>query len=173
MIEVLNSANKFKELYHETYSLMVNFAYSKTKDFDLSEEIVQNVYVKLWNSRKKIEIKTSLESYLYSMVKNGIIDHVRKNKRIVDLNAHKNLDNIPDYDNLFIEDNEIEFKINLHRALKHLKEKRRLIFTMNKIEGLTYKEIAEYLKISERVVEDNISKAMKEIKLYFTENNLL
>ncbi|MEZ4907401.1 MAG: sigma-70 family RNA polymerase sigma factor [Saprospiraceae bacterium] len=173
MIEVLNSANSFKKLYHETYSLMVNFAYSKTRDSELSQEIVQNVYVKLWKGRQNIEIRSSIESYLYSMVKNGIIDHIRKHKKLVELSDRSEIYNETEEENYFPEENDIEFKVNLQRAMMKMKEKRRQIFTLNKIEGLTYKEISEYLQISERVVEDNISKAMKEIKLYFNENNLL
>jgi RNA polymerase sigma-70 factor, ECF subfamily len=173
MAETKLNTNNFKELYNRHFGVLVNFAFSKTKDIELSREIVQNTFVKLWHSREDIEIRTSLESYMYSMVRNGIIDHFRKNERIIDLKDTFMLKDIKDDENDHREEEIIELRYYLKKAINSLKEKRRVIFNLNKVDGLTYQEIAEYLKISERVVEDNISKAMKEIRSYFLENKLL
>lgn len=173
MHEVLTSGTKFKEMYHRMYPLMVNFAFGKTKDMELSQELVQITFVKLWNSRNSIEINSSIENYLYSMVRNNIIDNLRKNGKFVQLKEAGDINNLMIEENQNNEDEEIELKYNLKKAISSLKDKRRKIFELNKFEGLTYQEIADYLRISERVVEDNISKALKEIKTYFVENNLL
>jgi RNA polymerase sigma-70 factor (ECF subfamily) len=173
MTETIINTNNFKDLYNRHFGVLVNFAYSKTKDLELSREIVQNTFVKLWNSRADIEIRSSVESYLFSMVRNGIIDHFRKNEKIVEMKDFSGLNTIENDAHKNSEEEIIELRYNLKKAINSLKEKRRVIFNLNKAEGLTYQEIAEYLKISERVVEDNISKAMKEIRQYFIENKLL
>ncbi len=174
MTKGLDSKSSFKKLYTDTYGPLVNFAYSKTNDWELSREIVQNTFVRFWNKRNEINIRTSIKSYLYSMVRNGIIDYYRKNKNTVDL------EEIYSTTKIYVEQNEISlndedfgFKYDLKRAIANLKEKRRKIFELSKFEGLTYKEIADYLNISERTVEDNIAKAFRDIRKYFISNSLI
>ncbi len=173
MTKGLENKEGFKTLYKETYGPLVNYAYSKTNDWELSKEIVQNTFVRFWNKRNDINIRTSVKSYLFSMVRNGIIDHYRKEKNIDDFEAIQNNKNLViEPDEISIQ-NEYKFKYGLKKALSSLKEKRRRIFELSKFEGLTYKEIAQYLNISERTVEDNIAKAFKEIRNYFYTNNLI
>lgn len=173
MAEILINTNTFKSIYQKNFGVLVNFAFSKTKDIELSREIVQNTFVKLWHYKDKIDIQSSIESYLYSMVRNGIIDHLRKNERIVDIKDISVLNSLEDQQIQNKEEESNEFRHNLKKALSTLKDKRKQIFTLNKIEGLTYQEISEHLSISERVVEDNIAKALKEIRNYFIENKLI
>ena len=168
----LKNRDEFKKLYLDTYGVMVNFAYSKTSDWELSKEIVQKTFVKFWNNRENIIIRSSVKSYLFSMVRNNIIDHYRKVERVTDLESI-NKSELQDIDHLNNKDESlIELKYNLKIAISKLKEKRRKIFELSKYEGLTYKEISDYLNISERAVEDNISKAFIQIRKYFIENNL-
>ncbi len=171
MSVILNNKEDFKVLYGQMYGPLVNFCHSKTKDWELSQEIVQNTFVKLWMNRNKINITTSLKSYLYSMVRNGIIDHYRKLDKIVDVKSDV-IYSIPEqYDS---EDGGLDFELAylIRRALDTMKEKRKKIFELSRYEGLTYKEIANYLDISERAVEDNISKAFVQIRDYLKKNNI-
>ena len=169
----LDSRGNFKKLYTDMYGPLVNFAYSKTNDWELSKEIVQNTFVRFWNKREDINIRTSVKSYLYSMVRNGIIDHFRKEQKIVELEEVKSSSKIyVEQDEIALQD-DFKFKYGLKRAIAGLKEKRRRIFELSKFEGLTYNEIANYLNISERTVEDNIAKAFKEIREYFISNSLI
>lgn len=162
----------FKKLYTDNYGALVNFAYSKTRDWELSKEIVQNVFARFWRGKDTIIIKTSEKNYLFSMVRNGIIDNYRIEKK------KENIDDLSNYEKVLVveddktDNNEYEIKYNLKIAIGKLKDRRRQIFELSKYEGLTYKEIAEYLNISERAVEDNISKAFKQIRTHFIENNL-
>ena len=169
----LDSKSGFKKLYLDTYGPLVNYAYSKTNDWELSREIVQNTFVRFWNKRNDINIRTSVKSYLFSMVRNGIIDYYRKDKNTVDLDDAKSSGKIyVEQDEVSLDD-DFKFKYALKKAIAGLKKKRRRIFELSKYEGLTYKEIANYLNISERTVEDNIVKAFKEIRKYFNDNNLI
>ncbi len=168
---VIGNKEDFKILYGRMYGPLVNFCYSKTKDWELSQEIVQNTFVKLWSNRAKIDITTSVKSYLYSMVRNGIIDNYRKNDKTVDLEDGA-ISNIPEqYDS---ENGGLDFELSYHikKSLDIMKEKRRKIFELSRYEGLTYKEIADYLNISERSVEDNISKAFIQIRDYLKKNGV-
>lgn len=167
------NTDNFEDLYSKNYGVLVNFAFSKTKDLELSREIVQNTFVKLWNSRADIEIRSSIESYLFTMVRNGIIDNVRKNEKIVDIRDFQSLREIEYETSVNEEEESWELRYHLKKAINNLKEKRRIIFNLNKTEGLTYQEISEHLNISERVIEDNIAKALKEIRKYFIENKLM
>ncbi len=154
------------------YGPLVNFCHSKTRDWELSQEIVQNTFVKLWSSRNKVKINTSIKSYLYSMVRNNIIDHYRKSEKIVDVESDV-IYNIPEkYDS---EDGGLDFEMAYHvkKSLATMKDKRRKIFELSRYEGLTYKEIADYMGISERSVEDNIAKAFLQIRDYLKKNNVL
>ncbi len=173
MTKGLENKEGFKKLYKDLYGPLVNYAYSKTKDWELSKEVVQNTFVRFWNKRNDINIRSSVKSYLFSMVRNGIIDHYRKEKNTVDLEEIQNSRSlIIEQDEISIQ-NDYKFKYGLKKAISTLKEKRRRIFVLSKFEGLTYKEIADYLNISERTVEDNIAKAFKEIRNYFYSNNLI
>ncbi len=168
----LGNKEEFKQLYLDNYGAMVNFAYSKTNDIELSKEIVQNVFVKFWNNSSNIDIKTSIKSYLFTMVRNSIIDNFRKKERETEYTKSLSENGYVYTDN-HEEQDLIELKYHLKKAISTLKEKRRRIFELNKYEGLTYKEIARYLNISERAVEDNIAKAIKEIRNYFSVKKLL
>ncbi|HAQ37055.1 MAG TPA: sigma-70 family RNA polymerase sigma factor [Saprospiraceae bacterium] len=160
--ELTNKA-VFKAFYAENYNLLVNYAYTKTKDWELSNEIVQNVFVKIWMRRDDTDIKVSLRNYLFTMVKNAISDHYRRTSKITDLEQ---------VDGQAVEDNEYDLNVQkdlairlaIKEALESLKPKRKQIFELSKFEGLTYAEIAKYINISERAVEDNVAKAVIQIR---------
>jgi RNA polymerase sigma-70 factor (ECF subfamily) len=162
MIPQLKSKADFKDFYTEYFSIMVNFAFSKTKDWELSREIVQNTFVKLWTRRKDTEIKSSLKSYLFMMVRNAIIDHYRYNERFAD--TEQLPERASDDSNDRQEEDLIIIRHAIKMALSQMKEQRRKIFELSKFEGLTYAEIANYLNISERTVEDNMAKALVKIR---------
>lgn len=173
MIPQLKSKLDFKIFYTEYSSIMVNFAFSKTKDWELSREIVQNTFVKLWMRRSQTNITTSIKSYLFMMVKNAIIDHYRRNERFTDAEQIPEVGT--DDSNQFHEEDLLIVRHAIKKLLDQMKPRRKLIFELSKFEGLTYTEIAEHLNISERSVEDNIAKALmnirSELKLY-NHNNL-
>ena len=158
MIPQLKSKLAFKNFYTEYFSIMVNFAFSKTKDWELSREIVQNTFVKLWIRRKQTNITSSIKSYLFMMVKNAIIDHYRHNEKFADTEQMPEV-GIEDSTNHNDEDLLI-LRHAIKLALDQMKPKRKLIFKLSKFENLTYAEIAKHLQISERSVEDNIAKAL-------------
>jgi RNA polymerase sigma-70 factor (ECF subfamily) len=153
----------FKKLYLQYFSVLVNFAFSRTSDWELSREIVQNTFAKLWERKHSTEIKTSVKSYLFMMVRNSIIDHFRQTNRFSEISDKMEMmEEKPE--NGFSSEEILFIRHAIKKGLNEMKPKRRLIFELSKFEGLTYAEIANHLGISERAVEDNMAKALNQLK---------
>jgi len=148
------------------YSFLVNFyhkklcvyAYSLTNDRDLAEDIVQNVFMSIWNNRFKLKEDFVVKSYLYKSVYNEFIDQYRKNKEVLKLDK-KYIDALAE-----VVEEEDENSLNklvtiVKREIENLPPKCKQIFLLSKEEGLTNVEIAEYLNVSIKSVEAHITKA--------------
>jgi RNA polymerase sigma-70 factor (ECF subfamily) len=146
----------FKLAFDVYYRHLVLYAHRFLGDMDLSENIVQNVFVTLWEKRAALQIE-SIKAYLIVSVRNQCHNEIKHQKVVRDYEARfANAENetIPDFP-----DPEIMAKIN--KAINELLEQRRRIFTMNRVDGMRYKEIAEALNISPKTVEVQIGKALK------------
>lgn len=143
------------------YKSLCGYAYSLTNDIYLSEDIVQNVLLRIWNKRDKINPDLSIKSYLYKSVYNEFIDTNRKEKKVTLLEkCHiESLTEIIEDDSKEIE----KFIKILNKEIDKLPKKCRKVFLMNKKEGLTYVEISEFLNISSKTVEGHMTRAMKHL----------
>lgn len=151
--------NAYTLLMNDYYKNLCGYANLFTKDPSKSEDIVQNVFVKIWIYRKKIDPNISIKKYLYKSVYNEFIDQYRKNKSVISLEEKylKVIDTIIDDNSLDIE----KLMMNVNREIDKLPEKCKRVFILNKKEGLTHDEIAEYLQISTKTVESHITRAFK------------
>ena len=160
---------EFEMLFKEYYSDLCNFALKFTKNPDASEEVVQEVFYKIWEKRSFISIKISIKSYLYISVRNKCLQQINHKKiiRVYEKHIEKQKINSPvnPHENLIYNETVEIFT----EALNSLPEKCRTIFKLSRFEGLKYKEISEELKISIKTVEANISKALKTLRIYFPE----
>mgnify|MGYP001444542184 FL=1 len=158
---------KLKKGDYDAYTLLMNNYYKNlcgyanlfTKDPSKSEDIVQNVFVKLWVYRKKIDSNIPIKRYLHKSVYNEFIDQYRKNKSVISL-EEKHLKAI----NTVIDNNSFDIEKLMTRVndeIEKLPEKCKRVFILNKKEGLTHDEIAEYLQISKKTVEGHITRAFK------------
>ena len=158
---------KLKKGDYDAYTLLMNNYYKNlcgyanlfTKDPSKSEDIVQNVFVKLWVYRKKIDSNIPIKRYLHKSVYNEFIDQYRKNKSVISL-EEKHLRTI----NTIIDDNSYDIEklmTRVNNEIEKLPEKCKKVFILNKKEGLTHDEIAEYLQISKKTVEGHITRAFK------------
>ena len=141
------------------YQRLCAYAQSLCNDPALAEDIVQNVFVRIWVKRKKINPDLSIKSYLYKSVYNEFISQYRKNKPVLYLEKKyfEAIDVVAE-----IEPVELEGLIKLMNAeIDNLPSKCKEIFLMNKKEGLTHTEISEYLNISTKTVEGHITRAFK------------
>jgi RNA polymerase sigma-70 factor (ECF subfamily) len=138
--------------------------YKYLNDWESSREIVQSTFLKVWENKNRISVNTSAQSYLYRAVKNTMIDFIRKEKK-----KKEYLESVGGLSEAILVHSENEIKPYIIRqeilkAMQTLKPKNRKIFELHKFEGLTYKEIANFLEVSERAVEDNIARALKQLR---------
>lgn len=163
MSRPFENINDFEITFREYYNPLVNFVNKYLSNFENSKEVVQSTFVKIWENKDKIEVHSSLKSYLYQVTKNSMIDFIRKNKNHLNsVEFDTNLFDVYDDNGKSLDPYIVRQAIEY--CLKNKKEKSREIFMMNKYQGLTYEEIADYLNISKRSVEDNISKILVYLK---------
>jgi RNA polymerase sigma-70 factor, ECF subfamily len=154
----------FQVIFKDYYNPLVNFINSYLGNIEDSKEVVQNVFFKLWENKDSLQFQISLKGYIYQSAKNAMIDYIRANKRhkghldVDDAIEQKIVDSNSEELDPFVIRSEIE------NLISQLKPKNREIFELSKFEGLTYEEISDYLKISKRTVEDNISRTMSFLK---------
>lgn len=167
LLNELNKGNKdvFSLLFEKYYKDLVLFAGNILQDKEHCEDIVQNIFVKLWENRKTLMIETSLKSFLLTSVKNGCLDELRHRKTVKE---HETYVSHSGWTDMNTEDYVLysNLKSHLDEALLKLPEVCREAFAMNRFEGLKYKEISEKLGVSERTVEVRIGKAIGLLRIY-------
>lgn len=167
----LKQGNKeiFSFLFTAYYKDLVLFGGSFIPDRMVCEDIVQSVFLRLWNDRDTLEIETSLKSYLLKAVRNRCLDELRHRDVVREhetyILSNSVLDDI-DTENYILYSDLHE---HLDEALHKLPEPYRAAFEMNRFEGLKYKEIALRLNVSERTVEVRIGKALELLREYLKE----
>lgn len=143
----------------------MSFAYLKSKEE--AEEIVQDVLLKLWQNRGKIDISGFLEGYLFKMTKNLLLNRIRTKSRKGIYTEELQFDiagSMRTDQSLLLED----MQIFLAKAIHGMPSKRQVIFKMSRIEGLSNKQIALKLGLSEKTVENQIGRAIKYLRSYMS-----
>ena len=163
--------HNFDEIYMDFFPRLLRFAQEYVSQED-AENIIQDVFMTLWERRSDLKIHISLVSYLFALIKNRCIDHLRRKinaergkKKIqekFDLEMQMKLYSLESLDQM-ISDSEIEQVIT--KAIDSLPEKCREIFIRHKVEGKKYKEIAEELQISTNTVENQMSIALRKLRI--------
>jgi RNA polymerase sigma-70 factor (ECF subfamily) len=138
-------------------------------DRDTCEDVVQSVFLKLWDDRRLIVIETSLKSYLLKAVRNGCLDELRHRNVVQEHESYVQAAGFADETDT---ENYIlysDLQQHLRMALDKIPQPCREAFEMNRFDGLKYREIAERLQLSERTVEVRIAKAINLLKKYMKE----
>lgn len=132
-----------------------------------AEEVTQEVFIALWQNREKIDINTSLSTYIFSIARNKIYNIYRKSFYVQEYIEH--LNNTDRKFELLTEDQVLynELKMFLDKTIDELPPKRKEVFKLSRFEGLTYKEIADRMQISENTVDVQIRKALGFLKNAF------
>ena len=154
----------YESLFYKYYTPLCKYVTLLIGSYDDVEEIVQELFYKLWRDRDEISIKYSIKSYLYRSAHNmalGYCEHADVRQRYIQNYSESN----QDYS--FSVDSELEcseLKKILDNVLRKLPERCKKIFLMNRFQGKKYKDIAIELSLSIKTVESDISKALKIIK---------
>lgn len=151
----------FKILYYRYYEPLYRYIFYRLHSKELTKDLLQDVFTRLWVNRKKFDPSKSLKAYIYSITSNLVIDYYRKrSSRIKYKNESFRL-------KIFSGDDLTEEKISIQNAISKLKDKVKDVFILNRYEGFTYKEIADILDISVKTVEKRMSKALQFLRDYF------
>ena len=162
------SIHEFEKLFKEQYEKLCAIANQYLKDIEAAEEVVQSTFVRLWESREKLNIEKSHAAYLNTAVRNGCLNQL-KHLKIKEAYKEDNKREM-EYEELRVDDsdgNELADKIK--STIEKLPEGRRKIFILSRYEGLKYKEIAERLNISVKTVENQMGSALKFLKSHLAE----
>jgi RNA polymerase sigma-70 factor (ECF subfamily) len=151
-----SDANAFKVLYYRYYEQLYTFLWRRTQDGEISKDLVQELFMRLWNNRHNLDSRYALKSYLYKIGHNLVIDHLRKKG----VEQTLFVADPPDEKAAFEENEHFELKESIDAAIRELPEPVRTVFCMSRFEGLKYTEIAETLEISVKTVEARMSKAL-------------
>ena len=154
----------YRQLFMQFYNKLSRFVMGFTKSKELTEEIVSDVFINVWRRRKNIQEIMNLKLYLYVSAKNITFNYLKKLHR----------ENLTDLDSVEIEPEDPfadpgaamitrEMNLKLKAAINDLPPRCKLIFTLIKEDGLTYKQTATLLGISESTVENQLSIALKKI----------
>jgi len=166
LIEKLKNNDKsaFTVIFTRYYQDLVRFSFRFTKNSDTSEEIVQELFVKLWEERNSLTLHSSLKSYLLKSVQNRSIDWLRHLKI-----QYKYASDV--LDNPILSENDIEnyilhseLELNLFRALNKIPAQNAEVFRLSRIESLNHHEIAQKLGVSVRTVEVRMAKALSLLR---------
>lgn len=147
-------------LFEYYYTGLVVFANRYMHDIEMAEDIVQSVFVRLWENKHAIK-SPSIRYYLANAVKNNCVDLIRKRETQVKYAQRQAFQAVDHGDNFWAE-NELEQMIE--KAISNLPARCREIFVMSRYEGLKSNEIARKLQLSQRTVETQIAKALKILR---------
>ena len=153
----------FNLVFRRFYTPMVRFCMRFVGDVDVASEIVQDLFVRLWTGREKLNISSSFESYLMRSVRNASISYINKERSHDEVHqrlAMEDVDNIDPSEQLQSKGLEAAYS----QVLASMPEKRREVFLASRFEGLKYAEIAEKLNISVKTVEAHMGAAIKQLR---------
>lgn len=157
----------FRQFYNLYSRKVFGFALSYLKSKSEAEEIIQAVFVKIWETRSGIQDNLSLKSYLYKITVNHIYNYLKYKK----VRSGTIADGPEEPDNSTLESIYFNSLVeNVSNLVEQLPEQRKLIFKLSRQEGLSYEEIAGRLQISIRTVESQVYKALKYLKKHLKED---
>ncbi|MBL7719924.1 MAG: RNA polymerase sigma-70 factor [Flavipsychrobacter sp.] len=153
----------FEQAFREHFKALHAYAFTIIKDGDDAEEIVQNVFVKLWERREQLGQIDSLKAYLYRATYNDSLNYLKHNKVKAAYETYAKATGSDRNDPVdTLSTRELQAKID--KALNELPEQCRTIFQMSRFEELKYREIADQLGLSVKTIENQMGKALKVLR---------
>jgi RNA polymerase sigma-70 factor (ECF subfamily) len=154
----------FEQVFKSHFKSLHAYAYTILKEEAQAEEIVQQVFFKLWDRADSLSITGSVTAYLYRAVHNESLNYIKHQKVRSEHRLHVaySMKDQADHANKKILNSELEKK--LHEAMGELPEQCRTIFQLSRFEEMKYREIADQLDISVKTVENQMGKALRLLR---------
>lgn len=163
---VAGDEKAFEQVFKEHFKNLHRYACAIVKDEDTGEEMVQQVFYKIWKNKSALNVQTTLKAYLYRAVHNECLNHLKHNKVKAGYQMHAA--HVMKSEEGTGAANKIahgELQKKLQQAMNELPEQCRTIFQLSRFEELKYKEIADLLGLSIKTVENQMGKALKLLRL--------
>lgn len=164
----INNESEFNELFNLHYEELCKIVLPILHDPDVAEDVVQDVFAKLWVKRATLEVTTSFKAYLYKASVYRALDHLRKQKSTNA--AHIEIKNTSSFSH-----NSTDSQVNMkeltdaiNSGMEQMTDNMKVIFQLSRFTGLKNREIAEELNISIKTVESNMGKALKIMHTYLS-----
>lgn len=170
LLQLLKSGDEaaFTGIYNRYWEKLFFIAGTKLRDLHIAEELVQDIFLDLWNRRNEIVVQGELQSYLAVAMKYKVINAQAKNKKAIEYQQYAASTSLKHHDTenwLSFE----ELKKQLEKFVSQLPERCQLTYRLSREVGLSYREIAEELNISEKAVEANLSRANQSLRAQLTQ----
>lgn len=156
------SEDTFRQVFDDCYESLCRYAFTIVKDFDQAEDIVQSIFMKLWEKRESLDITTSVRSYLFRSVYNQCMNQLEHQVIKKKYDAHVMVE--PGRDEQAPDVFPDELGENIRKAVDALPPQCRSIFIMSRYEELRYSEIADRLGISVNTIQNQVCKALKLLR---------
>lgn len=160
----------FTRLYSQYLDAAYHYVYLFTKCKDEAEEILQEVFVKIWENRERLAEVQSFKNYLFKAAKNRVLDEVRKlqvrHRVFTEIKRGKTVNDESTTDAIAYKD---YYRV-VQQAIEKLPPKRKLIFRMNTENGLSHDEIAAQLGVSKSMVKNQLYKAYEFVRQYLSQH---
>jgi len=166
-IACFDDTQAYKQLFQLFYPSLVSFAISVIRSKELSEEIVSDVFIKIWERRHQLDKVENLSYYLFTAVKNKCLNQLTHQKTKIGLEILEVNDGVFEFKSLYHDPEQkmisAETINEIQKAIQELPPRCRLIFKLIKEEGLRYKEVAELMQLSVKTIENQMALAFKKI----------
>ncbi|WP_317898354.1 RNA polymerase sigma-70 factor [Aurantibacillus circumpalustris] len=153
-------SDNFEDMYKGHYKMLRNAAENIIGDADSAHDVVQDVFVKLWNRRDEVSAILNVKAYLFRSVINTSLTYLENNKNKTRIGELK-IESSGTTDSPLLTK---ELEVKIQTALNNLPPKCKAIFALSRFEGLKNKEIAEQLGLSLKTVENQMGIALKKMK---------
>ena len=157
------NALAFKDLFTTYCKPLTYFTRRLVKDHESAENIVQDIFLRVWQNKDNLDPSQNIKSFLFTSAKNHALNYIRHENV-----KHQSEDELKLLTQQILNPEEEIFYSELsrtyHEAVQRLPEKCRQIFSMNRFEQLSHREIADELNISKKTVENQMNKALKYLR---------
>jgi RNA polymerase sigma-70 factor (ECF subfamily) len=161
----------FNQLFYTYSSKLYHFGYGYLKSKEDAEEMVQEIFSKIWDNRLKIKEEYQFRSYLFSIAFNYIKKYFRS-KALIKKYAEYNSSPRMETDETAEEVNYTSLKAIVDRLVDQMPEKRKAVFIKSRFEGKNAKEISDEMNISQSTVENHLNQALKFLRQHLNDDNL-
>ena len=170
MNRIPENKDDFERLFFQYYSVLCRIAHGYIHNTTIVEEIVSDVFVKLWNNRSTIVIHTSIKDYLFKSVRNICIDHLRAEKKQSQQTTYIDDNELSCTTLADLGENPLDYLVSneaeqlIMKAIDELPERYQQTFKLRIFDELSYEEIAEKMGVAKNTVKSNLKEAKSGLR---------